>query len=92
MDTIINYIATWIPSLTSIVGIVMVVISTLKKVDDMSNRFKNDTTINDIEAAMKKIADQNEKIKQKNLELVYQNDLLIDELKKIKNYRGNMRK
>ena len=92
METILNYIAMWIPSLTAIAGIITVVLTALKKVTDTINQFKADNTVNDLKAEMERIVQQNIKIETQNRELVYQNDILIDEMKKIKKYRENQGK
>ena len=92
METILNYIAMWIPSITAIAGIITVVLTALKKVTDTINQFKADNTVNDLKAEMERIVQQNIKIATQNRELVYQNDILIDEMKKIKKYRENQGK
>lgn len=89
MDLILEYIAIWLPSLASILGVVAAVLTSLKRTSAAIEQFKADDTLRGLKEDLQKIREANIQFANQNRELIYQNDLLIDEIKKIKNYREN---
>ena len=78
MENLYSYITILAPSLVSIIAIV---ISLLKMTSTLKDLSKSDE--------MKQLTNELKTLILDNKELKIQNDILIDEIKKIKNYRQN---
>lgn len=89
MSEIIKYItelwAIWAPSVTSIAATVATLFIAINKTNEVINSLKDNEEFKELKTALKKSLKDNETLKQ-------QNDILIDELKKIKDYRENMQR
>ena len=85
VSIIINHASIWMPSVTAILGIVTTTLLALSKVK---------TAIEDLKKAdvLKTLSEDLKKALSDNKELKEQNDILIDELKKIKNYRESKKR
>lgn len=82
IELILSYVSIWMPSLTAIIGIVASIIIALNKVKTSMEEFKKDDTIKDLSNEVKALLRENKAIRE-------QYDIIIDELKKVKNYREN---
>jgi uncharacterized coiled-coil protein SlyX len=82
IEIIIEYISIWLPSLVSIFGIVGTVLAALSKTKSAMEEFKKDDTLKTLSQQLANSAKENQEIRE-------QYDILIDELKKIKDYREN---
>lgn len=89
MDVILEYVSIWLPSLAGILGVVAAVLTSLKRTSEAIEEFKADDTLKSLKEDLLKIREANIQLANQNRELIRQNDLLIDEIKKIKNYRNN---
>lgn len=81
---IIEYVSIWAPSLVAILGSVYTVLFAIGKFKELSNKWKNDETIKEMNIKFQKMASQNE-------ELVHTNKLLLDQITKIKDYADHMK-
>jgi hypothetical protein len=85
VSIIINYASVWMPSVTAILGIVTTTLLAISKtktaIDDLRKTDILKTLSNDLKKALSD-----------NKELKEQNDILIDELKKIKDYRESKKR
>lgn len=75
----------WMPSLTAILGIVTTILLTLSKIKTAIEDLKKTDVLQTLSEDLKKALNDNEALKE-------QNDILIDELKKIKNYRESQKR
>lgn len=82
IELILSYVSIWMPSLTAIIGIVASVLVALNKVKTATEEFKKDDTIKNLANEVNALLRENKAIRE-------QYDIIIDELKKVKNYREN---
>ena len=82
IEILMNYISIWLPSIVAIFGTVATLLAALSKTKSAINELKKDDILKALKEDLEKSIKDNQEIKE-------QNDLLIDELKKIKNYREN---
>lgn len=75
----------WMPSLTAILGIVTTILLALCKIKTAIEDLKKTDVLQTLSEDLKKALNDNEALKE-------QNDILIDELKKIKNYRESQKR
>lgn len=80
VNIIINYASIWMPSVTAILGIVTTTLLAISKVKTAIDELKKTDVLKTLSDDLKKALSDNKELKE-------QNDILIDELKKIKNYR-----
>lgn len=85
IEIIVSQVSIWLPSLVSVIGVVVAILSALSKAKAGIEEFKQDKTIKNLSADLQKALNENKEIKQ---EL----DIVIDELKKIENYRKELNK
>lgn len=85
MEYILSLASIWAPSLVAILGIITTILVAIGKTKDAIDKLKDDKSFKDLKEELKKSITTNEEIKQ-------QNDLLLDELSKVKNYRANISK
>lgn len=83
LHIILNYISIWLPAVVAVFSTVGTVLVALNKFKAAVDEFKKEDVLKALRADLSKAIKDNEDIKQ-------QNDILIDELKKIKNYRENL--
>lgn len=84
IELILSYVSIWMPSLTAIIGIVASVLVALNKVKTATEEFKKDDTIKNLANEVNALLRENKAIRE-------QYDIIIDELKKVKNYRENVK-
>lgn len=77
---ILEYVSIWMPSVTAILGIVTTTLLAISKVKDAIEDLKKTDILKTLSEDLKKALSDNKELKE-------QNDILIDEIKKIKNYR-----
>jgi predicted histidine transporter YuiF (NhaC family) len=82
IELILSYVSIWMPSLTAIIGIVTSVLIALSKVREATEELKKDETIKNLANEVNALLRENKAIRE-------QYDIIIDELKKVKNYREN---
>lgn len=82
---IMSQVSIWLPSLVSVIGVVAAILSALSKAKAGIEEFKQDKTVKNLSVELQKALNENKEIKQ---EL----DIVIDELKKIENYRKELNK
>lgn len=82
---IMSQVSIWLPSLVSVLGVVVAILSALSKAKAGIEEFKQDKTVKNLSVELQKALNENKEIKQ---EL----DIVIDELKKIENYRKELNK
>lgn len=82
IELILSYVSIWMPSLTAIIGIVASVLVALSKVKSATEELKKDETIKNLANEVNALLRENKAIRE-------QYDIIIDELKKVKNYREN---
>lgn len=82
---IMSQVSIWLPSLVSVIGVVVAILSALSKAKAGIEEFKQDKTVKNLSVELQKALNENKEIKQ---EL----DIVIDELKKIENYRKELNK
>ena len=75
----------WMPSLTAILGIVTTILLALSKIKTAIKDLKKTDVLQTLSEDLKKALNDNEALKE-------QNDILIDELKKIKHYRESQQR
>ena len=75
----------WMPSITAILGIVTTILLALSKIKTAIEDLKKTDVLQTLSEDLKKALNDNEALKE-------QNDILIDELKKIKNYRESQKR
>jgi hypothetical protein len=85
IEIIVSQVSIWLPSLVSVIGVVVAILSALSKAKAGIEEFKQDKTVKNLSADLQKALSENKEIKQ---EL----DIVIDELKKIENYRKELNK
>lgn len=85
MEIILSFIVTWAPSVTAILAVVSTVLIAVKKTKDAVDALKDDATMKQLKQELRDSISQNETIKE-------QNDIIIDELTKIKDYRQSKSK
>jgi predicted histidine transporter YuiF (NhaC family) len=82
IELILSYVSIWMPSLTAIIGIVTSILIALSKVREATEELKKDETIKNLANEVNALLRENKAIRE-------QYDIIIDELKKVKNYREN---
>ena len=82
----------WMPSLTAILGIVTTILLAISKIKTAIEDLKKTDVLQTLSKDLKKALNDNEALKEQNKDLREQYDILIDELKKIKNYRENQKR
>lgn len=85
VNIIINHASIWMPSVTAILGIVTTTLLALSKVKTAIEDLKKTDVLKTLSEDLKKALSDNKELKE-------QNDILIDELKKIKNYRESKKR
>ena len=85
VSIIINHASIWMPSVTAILGIVTTTLLALSKVKTAIEDLKKTDVLKTLSEDLKKALSDNKDLKE-------QNDILIDELKKIKNYRESKKR
>lgn len=85
MEIIITLITTWGPALVAVLGVVSTVLVAIGKTKDAVESLKQDATFKSLAADLQTAITQNETLRE-------QNDLLLDEITKIKDYRENQKK
>lgn len=85
VSIIINHASIWMPSVTAILGIVTTTLLALSKVKTAIEDLKKTDVLKTLSEDLKKALSDNKELKE-------QNDILIDELKKIKNYRESKKR
>lgn len=76
---IMEYVSIWAPSLVSMLGIVITVLTALGKSKEAFDNLKADKTLDDLNNKLTKVISENE-------ELIRCNKLLLDNITRIKNY------
>ena len=79
LQIIIEYVSIWAPSLVSIIGIVVTILTALGRTKEAFENLKADKTLLELNKKLEKLASENE-------ELVRCNKLLLDNITKIKDY------
>lgn len=79
-EAMATYVSIWLPSAVAIIGTVSTVLIAISKIKTSVEELKKTDILKTLAADLKKSLRDNEELK-------LQNDILIDELKKIKNYR-----
>lgn len=82
---ILEYVSIWMPSVTAMLGIVTTTLLALSKVKAAIDDLKKTDVLKTLSEDLKKALSDNKELKE-------QNDILIDELKKIKDYRESMKR
>ena len=85
IQIIVSHVSIWMPSIVAALGVVVAIISALGKVKGAIEEFKQDKTVKNLSNDLKKSLEENKELKQ---EL----DIVIDDLKKIENYRKELNK
>lgn len=85
LEIIVTHVSIWMPSIVAALGVVMAILTALAKVKGAIEEFKQDKTVKNLSNDLKKALEENRELKQ---EL----DIVIDELKKIENYRKELTK
>ena len=85
VSIIINHASIWMPSVTAIIGIVTTTLLALSKVKTAIEDLKKTDVLKTLSEDLKKALSDNKELKE-------QNDILIDELKKIRNYRESKKR
>jgi peptidoglycan hydrolase CwlO-like protein len=84
IQLIMQYISIWMPSVTAIFGIISAVIIAMNRVKTAVDEIKQEDTIKRLSSELKDAMRENKAIRE-------QLDILIDEVKKVKNYRENLK-
>ena len=82
VNIIINCVSIWMPSVAAILGIVTTTLLAISKFKAAIDDLKESDVLKTLSEDLKKSLRDNKELKE-------QNDILIDEIKKIKNYREN---
>lgn len=82
---IVSYVSIWMPALIAVIGTVAAILTALGKFKAAMQEFKNTDTLKQLGADLKKALNENAELKQ-------QQDIIIDELKKVENYRKELNK
>lgn len=85
MELIIELVTAYAPSVTAILGVLITVITTIKKMTEAASSLKDDETIREVSRKL------DEAVKA-NKELAETNKLLVDQLAKIKGYADARRR
>ena len=85
IEILIQYVSIWLPSLVAILGVVASVLVAIGKTKVAINEFKKSDELAELTAEVKRLASENK-------ELRHTENLLLDELTKIKNYVETKRK
>ena len=85
INILVEALAIWAPSLTAIVGVVYTVIAALSKTKAAWNELKESTDFKTLRSELETALKQNE-------ELIHQNNLLLDQITKIKDYAEHKKK
>ena len=83
-EIILTHVSIWAPSIVAILGIATSVMLAINIVKVAIEEFKKDDLIEDLKKELKRSIETNEAIKTDY-------DAIVDELKKIKDYRKNLR-
>ena len=79
-EAMATYVSIWLPSAVAIIGTVSTVLIAISKIKSSVEELKKTDILKTLASDLKKSLRDNKELKE-------QNDILIDELKKIKNYR-----
>lgn len=79
MEFLVTLCATWAPSLTAIVSVIVVVLTAIAKTKAAFTEFKADNTLKDVK-------DQLERALSDNAEIKRQNNILIEQITKVKGF------
>lgn len=85
IEILIEHITIWLPSLVAILGVVTSVIVACGKTKAAISEFKKSDEVANLTAEVKRLASENR-------ELRHTENLILDELTKIKNYAEQVRK
>lgn len=85
IQLVVSYISIWVPALVATIGTVAAILAALGKTKAAIAEFKKDDTMKQLSADLKKALSDNAELKQ-------QQDIIIDELKKVENYRKELNK
>lgn len=85
INIIVSQISIWLPSVTAILGTVIVLIKSLASAKAAIDQVKNTAVFNQLNTKLQKQVSQNAQIRQ-------QLDIVIDQLKQIKDYRKELQK
>lgn len=85
MELILTYVSMWAPALVAILGIVASVIFAVAKVKVAINDLRKTEDIANLTKELQNLAAENK-------ELRHRENLILDEITKIKNYADNIRK
>ena len=85
MELILTYVSMWAPAVAAILGIVASVIFAVGKVKHAINELRKTDDIANLTKELQTLAAENK-------ELRHRENLLLDEITKIKNYADNIRK
>lgn len=79
MEFLVTLCATWAPSITAIVSVVVVVLTSIAKTRAAFNEFKADNTLNEVKGQLERALSDNAEIKR-------QNNILIEQITKVKGF------
>lgn len=85
MELILTYVSMWAPALVAILGVVASVIFAISKVKIAINDLRKTEDIANLTKELQNLAAENK-------ELRHRENLILDEITKIKNYAENLRK
>ena len=85
MELILTYVSMWAPALVAILGIVASVLFAIGKVKSAIAELRKTEDIANLTKELQNLAAENK-------ELRHRENLLLDEITKIKNYADNIRK
>ena len=82
MEIFIEYLAIWVPSLVSILGVATTIIIAINKVITAYNNLNKDETLKEVRNQLNECIRTNKELNEKY-------DLLLDQLTRIKDYSKN---
>lgn len=85
VEMIVSYVAIWVPSLVAVIGLVGTILSAVNKTKSALKELKNEDSFKQLSVKLSKAIADNKQLKQ-------QNDIIIDQLTKIKGYRQELNK
>lgn len=83
MELIISLASIWAPSIVAILGIITTILIAIGKTKSAIDALKDEETMKQLKEELARTVSTNEELKQ-------QNDLILDELTKIKDYRAHL--
>ena len=84
-EVLVTYVSIWFPAAVAVLGTVSTALVAIGKVKTSIEELKKTDVLKSLSEDLKKALNDNKELKE-------QNDILIDELKKIKNYRENLKR